>query len=89
MMLNLILSNSDGHLSPENATSLLHGLVKPNVPVWLVYVQVADIEQSLTQFTLGGEVLKRAMMEDGTVIYAVIKDPAGAILGLMPTHEAS
>ena len=36
MMLNLILSNSDGHLSPENATSPLYGLVKPHVPVRVV-----------------------------------------------------
>ena len=36
MMLNLILSNSDGHLSLENATSPLYGLVKPHVPLRIV-----------------------------------------------------
>lgn len=52
-------------------------------PVWLIYIQVADIERSLERcLTLGGQVLKRSHMEDGSLQYAVIQDPAGAILAL-------
>ena len=52
-------------------------------PVWMVYVQVANIEQSLDQcLALGGQVLKRSFLDDGNLQYAVIQDPAGAILAL-------
>lgn len=52
-------------------------------PVWLVYIQVADIAKSLEQcVALGGEVLKRSYLEGGSLQYAVIKDPAGAVLAL-------
>lgn len=52
-------------------------------PVWLVYIQVTDIEASLQQcVTLGGKVLKKSRLDDGSVQYAVIQDPAGAILAI-------
>lgn len=52
-------------------------------PVWLVYIQVADIEGSLQRcVALGGQVLKKSHLDDGSVQYAVIQDPAGAILAI-------
>lgn len=54
-------------------------------PVWMVYVPVGDIEESLRiAAELGGEVVKRQEGEDGSVFFAVIRDPVGAYLGLMP-----
>lgn len=51
-------------------------------PVWLVYINVADLDASLRRCReLGGEVLVHNPQ------YAVIRDPAGAILAL--THEDS
>jgi predicted enzyme related to lactoylglutathione lyase len=52
-------------------------------PVWLVYIQVTNIAQSLERcLALGGQVLKRSHLEDGSLQYAVIQDPVGAILAL-------
>lgn len=49
--------------------------------VWLVYVNVADLDRSAERCVeLGGKVLVRNDQ------YAVIQDPAGAILAI--THEA-
>ena len=51
-------------------------------PVWLVYINVADIEQSIAKCkSLGGEVLQ-GPRQIGGGICAVIKDPAGAIAAL-------
>jgi predicted enzyme related to lactoylglutathione lyase len=57
-----------------------------NLPAgWVIYVQVEDIAHSLERCQeLGGEVLKKSHLKNGDLQYAVIKDPAGAILAL--TH---
>ena len=50
---------------------------------WLVYVVVADLESSLAECRrLGGAVVTgpKAMGQDAR--YAVIRDPAGAVLAL-------
>src|SRR6476620_6670783 len=47
-------------------------------PVWLLYVRVTDLQSSLDSCKrLGGEVLRQ------TAHYALIKDPAGAVMALM------
>lgn len=52
-------------------------------PVWLVYIQVANIEESLQRCeALGGTVLKKSLMADGSIQFAVIQDPEGAILAI-------
>lgn len=54
-------------------------------PVWMIYVPVGDIEESLRIVAeLGGEVLRRQEGEDGAVFFAIVRDPVGAFLGLMP-----
>lgn len=54
-------------------------------PVWLLYVPVGDIEESIQLVAeLGGEVLKRQEGENGVVHYAIVRDPVGAYLALMP-----
>jgi predicted enzyme related to lactoylglutathione lyase len=56
----------------------------------MVYVQVADIAVSVERCkALGGKVLKTAQMEDGTIQYAVIQDPAGAILAITKEYSES
>lgn len=53
-------------------------------PSWIVYIAVADIDESLQRCAaLGGKVLKRVVADDGTVHYGLIQDPNGAILGLV------
>lgn len=52
-------------------------------PVWLVYVQVEDVEASARRCVeLGGEVLDgpRSM---GDMSFCVIRDPSGAVLALL------
>jgi predicted enzyme related to lactoylglutathione lyase len=52
-------------------------------PVWLIYVNVADIEESIARcIELGGQVVGalRTMGEQGR--FCVIRDPAGAVMAL-------
>jgi hypothetical protein len=51
-------------------------------PVWLVYVTVADLDASVARtLELGGEVVTRKTS------FAVIRDPAGAMLALYQPGE--
>lgn len=50
---------------------------------WIVYINVADVEQSVKKcIELGGQVLKEAKNADGSYQYALIQDPAGAVLAV-------
>ena len=52
-------------------------------PKWIVYINVANIEKSIQKCReLGGKVLKESKNADGTYQYALIEDPAGAILAV-------
>lgn len=54
-------------------------------PVWMIYLPVADLAESLRRADAdGGAVLKSIRNDDGRPIYAVIRDPAGACLALVP-----
>ena len=58
-------------------------LVNNSAPVWLAYVQVDDLNKALTAVeSLGGAVMKARTDEPGMGSFAIIKDPAGAMLGL-------
>lgn len=59
------------------------GMNKDLPAQWIVYINVADITESLEKcLQLGGKVLKEQKGEDGTLYYALIQDPAGAILAV-------
>ena len=52
-------------------------------PQWIVYVTVADVEASARRAAeLGGAVLDGPRQMDGRD-FCVIRDPAGAVLGLI------
>lgn len=55
-------------------------------PVWMLYVAVGDLEESLRRVEEeGGEVVRRGdTAEEHGIAYAVIRDPVGAYMGLMP-----
>lgn len=54
-------------------------------PVWMLYLPVDDLAESLRRVEAeGGQVLKRVRGRDGEPVYAVIQDPAGACLALVP-----
>ena len=60
-----------------------HGPNKDIPPAWMMYVRVANIEQSIKHtLSLGGKVLAGPNSFGDDDMY-VIEDPAGAVLGLV------
>ena len=54
-------------------------------PVWMIYLPVGDLDESLRRVgEEGGEVIKASKGDDGAHAYAAIRDPAGACLALVP-----
>lgn len=54
-------------------------------PVWLIYLTVGDLAESLRLvLEEGGRVIKPAQGDETAYGYAVIQDPVGAYLALMP-----
>ena len=52
-------------------------------PVWLLYINVADLDEALARVaSLGGEVAREPTSMSGHGRFAVVKDPAGAFVGL-------
>ena len=79
-----VMQSPEGTGEGEAFAGVCHALGNnANIPpVWLVYVRVADIEASAAEAVArGGELLDgpRAM---GNGQLAVVRDPAGAVLGL-------
>jgi uncharacterized protein len=54
-------------------------------PVWIIYLPVGDLDESLRRvLEEGGRVVKALKGEDGEYVYAVIQDPVGAYFALTP-----
>ncbi len=54
-------------------------------PVWIIYLPVGDLAESLRRVRKGGgKIIKEAMGADGGYAYAVVQDPVGATLALVP-----
>lgn len=54
-------------------------------PVWMICLPVGDLAQSLARVPEnGGEVVEARMGNDGEFAYAVVRDPVGAYLALVP-----
>jgi predicted enzyme related to lactoylglutathione lyase len=54
-------------------------------PVWMIYLPVGDLAESLRHVEEeGGKVVKAMQGEDGEYVYAAVQDPVGAYLALMP-----
>ena len=51
-------------------------------PVWLIYITVADLEESLRRCLAGGGSVLHPVRSAGGGRYAVIQDPAGAVAAL-------
>ncbi len=53
--------------------------------VWMIYLSVGDLSESLRRVTEeGGKVVKAMQREDGEYVYAAVRDPVGAHLALIP-----
>ncbi len=54
-------------------------------PVWMIYLPVGDLAESLRRVRKeGGKVIKATQGRDGEVAYAAVEDPVGACLALVP-----
>jgi predicted enzyme related to lactoylglutathione lyase len=54
-------------------------------PVWMIYLPVGDLAESLRRVQHhGGTVLKTMTGKDGQPVYAAIQDPAGAYFAMTP-----
>jgi uncharacterized protein len=59
-------------------------------PVWLIYLTVGDVEESLRRvLDEDGKVVREARGGDGHLAYATVQDPAGAYFVLCPTTKGS
>ncbi len=57
---------------------------------WLIYIQVADLQQSVQRCTeLGGEVICPVRDVGSYGMMCVIKDRAGAVAALIQTKEST
>lgn len=54
-------------------------------PVWMLYLPVGDLIESLRRVEEeGGRIIKAVQKADGNYVYAAIQDPVGACLMLVP-----
>jgi predicted enzyme related to lactoylglutathione lyase len=54
-------------------------------PVWMIYLPVGDLAQSIGRVQEeGGKVVKAMHGKDGEYVYAAVQDPVGAHLALIP-----
>lgn len=54
-------------------------------PVWMIYLPVGDLAESLRRVQEeGGKIIKITRGDDGEYAYAAIQDPVGAYLALLP-----
>jgi len=54
-------------------------------PVWMIYLPVGDLAETLRRVPAeGGKVIKAMQKADGVYVYAMVQDPAGAHVALVP-----
>ena len=54
-------------------------------PVWMLYLPVGDLAESLRRVQEeGGKVVTATQGNDEAYVYAAVQDPVGAYLALMP-----
>ena len=72
---------------PDAVAGICHarGVNADLPPVWLIYLPVGDLAESVRLVAaLGGEVVKATRGDDGAYSSAVIRDPVGAHVALVP-----
>jgi uncharacterized protein len=54
-------------------------------PIWMIYLPVGDLAESLRRVPEGGgKIIRETTRADGGYAYAVVQDPVGATLALVP-----
>lgn len=78
-----MLLGGDG--SPAAGVCHARGVNADLPPVWMLYLPVGDLAESLRRVQEeGGTVVKATRGEDGKYVYAAIQDPVGVYLALTP-----
>ncbi len=78
-----VMHGGDG--APSGGVCHARGPNQGLPPVWLLYLPVGDVAESLRRVeTEGGTVITTKRGSDGAFVYAVIRDPAGAYMALSP-----
>jgi uncharacterized protein len=73
----------DGH--PTAGVCHARGVNLGLPPVWMLYLPVGDLAESLRRVEEeGGTIIKATRGKDGAYAHAAIQDPAGVYLALMP-----
>lgn len=74
-----------GDARPAAGVCHARGMNADLPPVWMIYLPVGDIDESLRRVDAGGgEVLKVLRAEDERVVYAAVRDPIGVSFALVP-----
>ena len=75
----------DGEGNPAAGVCHTRGPNADLPPVWLIYLPVADLAESVRRVGAeGGKVIKEMRGKDGALSYAVIEDAVGATFALIP-----
>ena len=73
------------HGSPAAGVCHARGMNGGLPPVWMIYLPVGDLAESLRRVEAeGGKVVKAMRGKDGDHVYAAIQDPVGVYLALIP-----
>lgn len=74
---------ADGH--PAAGVCHARGVNSDLPPVWMIYLPVGDLAESLRRVEAGGgKIIRATPGEDGEFAYAAIQDPVGVCLALVP-----
>lgn len=75
----------DGDGNPAAGVCHARGVKAGLSPVWMIYLPVGDVIESLRRVQEeGGKVIKAMQGKDGEYLYAAIQDPIGAHFALIP-----
>ncbi len=74
-----------GDGTPAAGVCHARGMNRDLPPVWMIYLPVGDLAESLRRVREeGGKVIKAIQGKNGEYAYAAIQDPVGACLALVP-----
>jgi len=74
-----------GDGNPAAGVCHARGVNQDMLPVWMIYLPVGDLAESLRRvLEEGGMVIKAIRGTDGEYAYAAVQDPVGACLALVP-----
>jgi uncharacterized protein len=85
MSLGILTTNLFGFVEEIGiALSSKRGVNRGLPPVWMMYLPVGDLVESIRRVEEeGGEVIKAVRGEDGKYVYAAVQDPVGAYLAFV------